>query len=153
VAFVVGQEQEAVRLFVMHVPGGAELAVFCAALAGAGLGFLWFNAYPAQVFMGDCGSLALGGAIGYVAMAIRQELLLVLVGGVFVVEALSVLLQVGWFKLTRRLAGEGRRIFLCAPIHHHYQRRGLHEAKISMRFNILAALCAVAGVVVILKVR
>jgi len=152
-AFFVGNETEASRLFLPHVPGAGELAVFCAAMTGSLLGFLWFNCYPAQVFMGDTGSLAIGGAVGFVAMSLRQEILLVLVGGVFVLEALSVILQTGWFKLTRLRTGEGRRIFLCAPLHHHYQEQGVHETKISIRLHIVALLCAVAGVALTLKVR
>ena len=115
-------------LYVFHVPGAGELTVFCAALAGATLGFLWFNGFPATVFMGDTGSLALGGALGLVAVATRQEFTLLVAGGLFVVEVISVVLQRRFFRATG-----GRRLFLCAPLHHHYQFGGLHEVKVTVR--------------------
>ena len=137
VAYLVGRADMAEYLYVFHVPGAGELTVFCAALAGATLGFLWFNGFPATVFMGDTGSLALGGALGLVAVATRQEFTLLVAGGLFVVEALSVVAQRRFFRATG-----GRRLFLCAPLHHHYQFRGLHEAKVTMRFWIVSIVCA-----------
>jgi len=135
-AYIAGNAKAANYLLVPHVPGTGELAVFCAAIVGASLGFLWFNAHPAEVFMGDTGSLALGAALGTVAVLIKQEILLVLVGGLFVVEAVSVILQVGSFKLT------GRRIFRMAPIHHHFELLGWAESKVIIRFWIVAILFA-----------
>ncbi len=120
-------------LQIPYVPGAGELAVFCGAMVGACLGFLWFNAFPAQMFMGDVGSLALGGSIGAVAIIIKQEILLAIVGGVFVMEALSVIMQVGYFKLTH-----GKRIFLMAPFHHHFEKKGWHEPKVVVRFWIVS---------------
>jgi phospho-N-acetylmuramoyl-pentapeptide-transferase len=125
-----------------HRPEAAELTVFCGAMAGASLGFLWFNAPPAEVFMGDVGSLAIGGAIGTVAVLTKQEFMLVMVGGVFVMEALSVMLQVGVFKMTKRTSGVGRRIFKMTPLHHHFEMVGWKEPKIVFRFLILAILFA-----------
>jgi phospho-N-acetylmuramoyl-pentapeptide-transferase len=139
VVYAAGHAQWAAYLSVPHVAGCGELTVLAAAMIGAVVGFLWFNCHPAQVFMGDTGSLPLGGLLGYMAVVARQELLLVLIGGVFVVEAASVILQVGWFKWRRR------RIFLCAPLHHHFQFRGWPESKIVVRFWIAAALCALLG--------
>ncbi len=121
-------------LAIKYVPGSGQLAIFCGALVGGGLGFLWFNTYPAQLFMGDMGSLALGGALGTMAVLIRQEILLVVVGGIFVVETLSVIIQVAYFKLT------GRRVFLMAPIHHHFEKLGWAEQKIVIRFWIVSAI-------------
>jgi len=132
-------------LGISHVPGTGELAVICGALIGGTLAFLWFNAYPAEVFMGDTGSLALGGLIGVMAFMIHQPLTLVIVGGVFVIEALSVIIQVSCFKLTRRWTGTGRRVFLMAPLHHHFQKRGWPETKVVLRFWILSLMCALAG--------
>ena len=129
-------------LFLPHVKGAQEMAVIAAALAGACMGFLWFNSYPAKVFMGDTGSLALGGLIAYIAIVIRQELMLVVVGGVFVAEALSVMMQVSYFKYTRRKYGEGRRIFLMSPLHHHYQKKGWPEPKVVVRFWLTTAMLA-----------
>jgi phospho-N-acetylmuramoyl-pentapeptide-transferase len=123
-------------LYIKYIPGAGELSVYCAALAGAGLGFLWFNSYPATVFMGDTGSLALGGGMGVVACCVKKEMLLLIVGGIFVFEALSVILQVASFRIRRR------RIFLCAPFHHHLQMRGWDEPKIVVRFWIIAAILA-----------
>ncbi|WP_147822220.1 phospho-N-acetylmuramoyl-pentapeptide-transferase [Salidesulfovibrio onnuriiensis] len=124
-------------LSIQNLPGIGEVTVFCGAMVGAGLGFLWFNAYPAQVFMGDTGSLALGGALGFTAVLAKQELLLVIVGGVFVFETLSVILQVGYFKMTG-----GKRIFRMAPLHHHFELKGIPESKIIIRFWILSILMA-----------
>jgi phospho-N-acetylmuramoyl-pentapeptide-transferase len=139
-------------LQIPHVVGAGELTVFCAAMIGAGLGFLWFNCHPAQVFMGDTGSLALGGALGIVAVLIHQPLVLVIAGGVFVMEAVSVMLQTGWFRYTRRRYGVGRRIFLMAPIHHHFEKKGWYESQVVMRFYILGVLFAVVALST-LKIR
>jgi phospho-N-acetylmuramoyl-pentapeptide-transferase len=139
-------------LLIPHVPGAAELTVFCAAMVGAGLGFLWFNCHPAQMFMGDTGSLALGGALGIVAVLIHQPLVLVIAGGVFVMEAGSVVLQTGYFKYTKRRYGTGRRIFLMAPIHHHFEKKGWYESQVVMRFYILCVLFAVVALST-LKIR
>jgi phospho-N-acetylmuramoyl-pentapeptide-transferase len=135
-AYVAGNWQLSSYLGFLFIEGSGELAVFCSALAGACLGFLWFNAYPAQIFMGDTGSLSLGGAIGAVAVIIKQEILLIIAGGIFVVEALSVILQVGSFKLTNK------RLFKIAPLHHHFECKGVFEPKIIMRFMIVAAILA-----------
>jgi len=126
--------------------------IFIAAFVGACVGFLWYNSFPAQVFMGDTGSLALGGIIAVFAIAIRKELLIPVLCGVFLIENLSVIMQVGYFKLTKKRYGEGRRIFLMAPLHHHYQKKGIHEAKIVSRFWIVAVLLAVVTIVT-LKLR
>jgi phospho-N-acetylmuramoyl-pentapeptide-transferase len=136
-------------LSIPHVPGAGELTVFCAAMIGAGLGFLWFNAHPAQVFMGDTGSLALGGVLGIIAVLIHQPFVLFIAGGVFVAEAVSVILQRYWFKYTRKKFGEGRRLFLMAPLHHHFQKLGWPETKVVMRFYILCLLCAVVALATI----
>jgi phospho-N-acetylmuramoyl-pentapeptide-transferase len=133
-------------LLIPYIRGGGELTVFCASILGAGLGFLWFNCYPASIFMGDVGSLALGGALGIVALLIKKELLLIVVGGIFVIEALSVILQVGSFKLT------GKRIFKIAPLHHHFQFIGWSESKVIVRFWIIASLLALLTLVT-LKIR
>ncbi|WP_027189446.1 phospho-N-acetylmuramoyl-pentapeptide-transferase [Fundidesulfovibrio putealis] len=135
--YVAGHAQIARYLQVMPVSGVGEVTVFCAAMVGAGLGFLWFNAYPAQVFMGDVGSLSLGGALGFVAVVCKQELILLIVGGVFVLETLSVILQVSYFKFTG-----GKRIFKMAPLHHHFELKGIPESKIIIRFWILSILLA-----------
>ena len=139
-------------LDVMYIPMAEEMVIFIAAFVGACIGFLWYNSYPAQVFMGDTGSLALGGIIAVFAIVIRKELLIPILCGVFLIENLSVIMQVGWFKITKKKYGEGRRIFLMAPLHHHYQKKGLHEAKIVARFWIVAILLAVITIVT-LKVR
>jgi phospho-N-acetylmuramoyl-pentapeptide-transferase len=139
-AYLIGRVDTAGYLGLFYLPGSGELAIFCVALAGAALGFLWFNAHPAEVFMGDTGSLAIGGAIGAVAILLKAEFLLVIVGGVFVLEALSVILQVGWFKYTARRYGEGRRIFRMAPLHHHFEKAGWVESKVIIRFWILGIL-------------
>jgi phospho-N-acetylmuramoyl-pentapeptide-transferase len=133
---VAGHSVIADYLGIKYVAGTGQLAIFCSALIGGGLGFLWFNAYPAQLFMGDVGSLALGGALGTIAVVIRQEILLGVVGGIFVLEAVSVLIQVGWFKLT------GHRVFLMAPIHHHYEQKGWAEQQIVVRFWIISIILA-----------
>jgi phospho-N-acetylmuramoyl-pentapeptide-transferase len=133
-AYAAGHAGIAEYLAIKHVPGSGHLAIFCGALIGGGLGFLWFNAPPAQLFMGDVGSLALGGALGTIAVLIRQEILLVVVGGVFVIETLSVIIQVVGFKLT------GKRVFLMAPIHHHFEKLGWAEQKIVVRFWIISAI-------------
>jgi phospho-N-acetylmuramoyl-pentapeptide-transferase len=132
-AYVAGHVKIANYLQITYVPGSGELAVLCGAIAGAGLGFLWFNAYPAQVFMGDTGSLSLGATLGVIAVITKQEILLVLVGGLFVIEALSVIFQVGFFKMT-----SGRRIFRMAPLHHHFELKGWPEPKVIVRFWIIA---------------
>ena len=150
--YMAGNIKAAEYLQIPYVPGAGELTVFCSALLGAGLGFLWFNCHPAQVFMGDTGSLALGGAFGIVAVLIHQPFMLVIAGGVFVVEALSVILQKGWFKYTRIRTGTGQRIFLMAPLHHHFEKKGWHESQVVIRFYILCVLCAVVALAT-LKLR
>jgi phospho-N-acetylmuramoyl-pentapeptide-transferase len=150
--YVAGNVKFASYLQVPYVPGAGELAVFCAAMIGAGLGFLWYNCHPAQIFMGDTGSLALGGALGIIAVLIHQPFVLVIAGGVFVAEAVSVLLQRGWFKLTKQRYGTGRRIFLMAPLHHHFEKKGWHESQVVVRFYILCVLCAVVALST-LKIR
>jgi phospho-N-acetylmuramoyl-pentapeptide-transferase len=144
-AYVVGRVDTSHYLLIGYVPGTSELAVICGALVGAGMSFLWFNSHPAEVFMGDTGSLAIGGLLGVLAFMVQQPLTLVIVGGVFVMEAVSVILQIGWFKFTRRRHGAGRRVFLMAPIHHHFQKRGWPETKVVLRFWILSLMCALAG--------
>ncbi len=143
--YVAGNVKSAAYLQIPHVAGAGELTVFCAALIGAGLGFLWFNCHPAQVFMGDTGSLALGGALGIIAVLIHQPLVLVIAGGVFVMEAVSVILQTSYFRFTRRRYGTGQRLFLMAPIHHHFEKKNWHETKVVMRFYILCVLFAVVA--------
>ena len=150
--YVAGNVKIAGYLQIPYVSGAGELSVFCAAIIGAGLGFLWYNCHPAQVFMGDTGSLALGGAFGIMAVLIHQPFVLVIAGGVFVMEALSVLLQTGWFRFTRIRTGTGRRIFLMAPLHHHFERKGWYESQVVMRFYILCVLCAVVALAT-LKLR
>jgi len=150
--YLAGNLKAAAYLEIPYVPGAGELTVFCSALLGAGLGFLWFNCHPAQVFMGDTGSLALGGAFGMVAVLIHQPLMLVIAGGVFVAEAVSVMLQTGWFKFTRLRTGTGQRIFLMAPLHHHFEKKGWYESQVVMRFYILCVLCAVVALAT-LKLR
>ena len=144
-AYAAGNINISSYLLISYVPGTGELAVICGALVGAGMAFLWYNSHPAEVFMGDTGSLALGGLIGMIAFMVQQPLTLVIVGGVFVWEALSVLIQVGWFKYTRRRFGIGQRFFLMAPIHHHFQKQGWPETKVVLRFWILSLMCALAG--------
>ena len=150
--YVASNVKAATYLQVPYVNGAGELTVFCAALIGAGLGFLWFNCHPAQMFMGDTGSLSLGGALGIVAVLIHQPFVLVIAGGVFVMEAASVILQKGYFKWTRKRTGTGRRIFLMAPIHHHFEKKGWYESQVVMRFYILCLLCAVVALST-LKIR
>ena len=151
-AYVSGNVVASDYLNIMYLPGTGELVVFTACLVGACLGFLWYNGYPAQVFMGDTGSLTLGGIIAALAIALRKELLIPLMCGIFVVENLSVMIQVSYFKYTKRKYGEGRRVFLMSPLHHHYQRKGIHESKIVIRFWLVAILLAVLSVVT-LKIR
>ena len=139
-------------LNIMYIPDSGELIVFASAFAGALIGFLWYNSFPAQIFMGDTGSLTIGGIIAVFALCIRKELLLPLLCGIFLVEALSVMIQVGYFKYTKRKYGEGRRIFLMSPLHHHYQKKGLFETKIMMRFFIISLLLA-ALTLVTLKIQ
>jgi phospho-N-acetylmuramoyl-pentapeptide-transferase len=150
--YLAGNKTASAYLQIPHVVGAGELTVFCAAIIGAGLGFLWFNCHPAQVFMGDTGSLALGGALGIVAVLIHQPLVLVIAGGVFVMEAGSVILQRGYFKWTKKRTGTGRRIFLMAPVHHHFEKKGWYESQVVMRFYILCFLCAVVALST-LKIR
>ena len=150
--YVAGNVKIAGYLQIPYVSGAGELTVFCAAMIGAGLGFLWYNCHPAQVFMGDTGSLALGGAFGIMAVLIHQPFVLVIAGGVFVMEAASVLLQTGWFRYTRMRSGTGRRIFLMAPLHHHFEKKGWYESQVVMRFYILCVLCAVVALAT-LKLR
>jgi phospho-N-acetylmuramoyl-pentapeptide-transferase len=151
-AYVSGNYIFADYLNIMFIPNSGELVVFIAAFVGACIGFLWYNAYPAQIFMGDTGSLALGGIIAVFAIAIRKELLIPVLCGIFLIENLSVVIQVGWFKLTKKRFGEGRRVFLMAPLHHHYQKKNIPESKIVARFWIVGILLAVVTIVT-LKVR
>jgi phospho-N-acetylmuramoyl-pentapeptide-transferase len=144
-AYAAGNVRIADYLLISYVPGTGELSVVCGALVGAGLAFLWYNAHPAELFMGDTGSLALGGLLGIIAFMVQQPLTLIIVGGVFVWEAASVIIQVGVFKYTRRMQGEGRRFFRMAPIHHHFQKAGWPETKIVLRFWILSLMFALAG--------
>jgi len=139
-------------LNIMHIPEAGELVIFAGAFIGATIGFLWYNSYPAQVFMGDTGSLALGGIIAVFAVVIRKELLIPIICGVYLFESVSVILQVGWFKRTKRKYGEGRRLFLMAPVHHHYQKKGYPEPKIVTRFWIVGIMLAVISIVT-LKMR
>ena len=141
-SLIVGTLAWSSQLLLPFIPAADQMAVIAGAMMGACLGFLWFNCNPARVFMGDTGSLALGGLIGYIAIVIRQELVLFLVGGIFVIEALSVILQVSWFKYTRRRFGEGRRIFLMSPLHHHFQRKGWTETQVVVRFWLIGAMLA-----------
>jgi len=151
-AYVVGRVDYSKYLLFPYIPGAGELMVLCAALAGAGLAFRWFNAYPAQVFMGDVGALALGGMLGTIAIIVRQEIVLFIMGGVFVVETLSVMLQVGWFKYTKRKFGQGRRIFHMAPLHHHFEVKGWKETQVVVRFWIISMMLVLIGLSA-LKIR
>ncbi|MBL8485873.1 MAG: phospho-N-acetylmuramoyl-pentapeptide-transferase [Rhodocyclaceae bacterium] len=151
-AYVAGNAVYSKYLLLPHIPGAGELTVFCGALAGAGLGFLWFNAYPAEVFMGDVGALALGGALGTVAVIVRQEIVLFIMGGVFVAETVSIMIQVTYFKYTKRRYGEGRRIFLMAPLHHHFEKSGWKETQVVVRFWIITILLVLFGLST-LKIR
>jgi phospho-N-acetylmuramoyl-pentapeptide-transferase len=144
-AYVTGNTVFSRYLFLPHIPGAGELMIFCAAMAGAGLAFLWFNAHPAQVFMGDVGALALGGALGTIAVIVRQEIVLAIMGGVFVAEALSVMLQVSYFKYTKKRFGEGRRLLKMAPLHHHFEKTGWKETQVVVRFWIITMLLCLVG--------
>ncbi|KAB2836385.1 MAG: phospho-N-acetylmuramoyl-pentapeptide-transferase, partial [Candidatus Brocadia sp.] len=139
ISYVSGRVDFSDYLRIPYIPGSGELSVFCAALAGGGLGFLWYNCFPAQVFMGDTGSLTLGGVLGLVAIMVKQEVLMIVVGGIFIAEAVSVLMQVSFYKMTKK------RIFRCAPLHHHFQFKGWHESKVTIRFWVIAALLAVGS--------
>ncbi|MBS1502940.1 MAG: phospho-N-acetylmuramoyl-pentapeptide-transferase, partial [Bacteroidetes bacterium] len=151
-AYVSGNTVIADYLNIMYIPDSGEMVVFAGAFVGACVGFLWYNSYPAQVFMGDTGSLTIGGIIAVFAIMIRKELLLPVLCGIFVVENLSVIMQVSWFKYTKKKSGEGKRIFLMAPLHHHFQKKGFHEAKIVTRFWIIGILLAIVTIVT-LKLR
>ena len=139
-------------LSIPYIEGAGELTIFCAAIAGAGLGFLWFNAYPAEVFMGDLGSLSLGAAMGTMAVVVRQEIVLMIMAGVFVVETVSVALQVGYFRYTKKRYGKGKRIFLMAPLHHHYEKKGWKETQVVVRFWIITMMLVLIGLAS-LKIR
>ena len=144
-AYVAGSSVYSKYLFFPHIPGAGELLIFCSAMAGAGLAFLWFNTHPAQVFMGDVGALALGAALGTIAVIVRQEIVLAIMGGIFVAEALSVMLQVVYFKYTRRKYGEGRRLLKMAPLHHHFEKSGWKETQVVVRFWIITMLLCLVG--------
>ena len=144
-AYVTGSSVYSKYLLFPYIPGSGELLVFCSAMAGAGLAFLWFNTHPAQVFMGDVGALSLGGALGTIAVITRQEIVLAIMGGIFVAEALSVMLQVAWFKFTKARYGEGRRIFKMAPLHHHFEKSGWKETQVVVRFWIITMLLCLIG--------
>ena len=144
-AYVTGSSVYSKYLLFPYIPGAGELLVFCAAMAGAGLAFLWFNTHPAQVFMGDVGALALGGALGTIAVITRQEIVLAIMGGIFVVEALSVMAQVSWFKYTKKKTGTGRRILKMAPLHHHFEKSGWTETQVVVRFWIITMLLCLIG--------
>jgi phospho-N-acetylmuramoyl-pentapeptide-transferase len=144
-AYVTGSAVYSRYLLLPHIPGSGELLIFCASVAGAGLAFLWFNAHPAEVFMGDVGALALGGALGTIAVIVRQEIVLAVMGGIFVVEALSVMAQVLYFKYTKRKYGQGRRILLMAPLHHHFEKSGWKETQVVIRFWIITMLLCLLG--------
>ena len=151
-AYVIGHRVYAEYLYLPHIAGVGELMVFCAALLGAGLAFLWFNAHPAEVFMGDVGALALGGALGTIAVIVRQEIVLAIMGGIFVVEALSVMLQVAYFRYTKKRYGTGQRLFKMAPLHHHFEKNGWRETQVVVRFWIITILLCLAGLAT-LKLR
>ena len=151
-AWLSGDALDARYLNIMHIPGSGEVAIYMAAFVGSLLGFLWFNTFPAQVFMGDTGSLTIGGIIGVSAVLIRKELLLPILCGVFLMESLSVIIQRGWFKYTKQKYGEGRRVFLMAPLHHHYQKQGIPEPRIVTRFWIIGIILAVSTLA-LLKIR
>jgi len=150
--YVSGNYVFADYLNIMYIPDLGELSIFIGAFVGACIGFLWYNAYPAQVFMGDTGSLALGGIIASLAIIVRKELLIPIFCGIFLVENLSVIIQVSYFKYTKKKYGEGRRIFLMSPLHHHYQKKGFHESKIAVRFWIITIVLVIASILT-LKVR
>jgi phospho-N-acetylmuramoyl-pentapeptide-transferase len=155
-AYLIGRSDATQYLYLFHLPGAGELTIFCGALMGASLGFLWFNAHPAEVFMGDTGSLAIGGAFGTVAILLKAEFLLLLIGGVFVAEAVSVMLQTGVYRYFKRTRGkeyaDGHRVFRMAPLHHHFEKMGWAEATVVTRFYILGILCALIGLAT-LKLR
>lgn len=144
-AYVTGSSVYSKYLLFPYIPGTGELLIFCAAMAGAGLAFLWYNAHPAQVFMGDVGALALGGALGTIAVIVRQEIVLAIMGGIFVAEAVSVMVQVTWFKYTKRRYGEGRRLLKMAPLHHHFEKSGWAETQVVVRFWIITMLLCLIG--------
>ena len=144
-AYLTGNATYSKYLFIPHIPGAGELLIFCGAMAGAGLAFLWYNAHPAQVFMGDVGALALGGALGTIAVIVRQEIVLFMMGGIFVAETLSVVLQVSYFKITKLRYGAGRRIFLMAPLHHHFEQKGWKETQVVVRFWIITMILVLFG--------
>ena len=144
-AYLTGNFTYSKYLLIPHIPGAGELLIFCGAMAGAGLAFLWFNAHPAQVFMGDVGALALGGALGTIAVIVRQEIVLFIMGGIFVVETFSVMAQVLYFKYTKRRFGTGQRLFLMAPLHHHYEQKGWKETQVVVRFWIITMLLVLLG--------
>ena len=144
-AYLTGSATYSKYLFIPHIPGAGELLIFCGAMAGAGLAFLWYNAHPAQVFMGDVGALALGGALGTIAVIVRQEIVLFIMGGVFVAETLSVMLQVTVFKWTKKKYGVGRRVFLMAPLHHHFEQKGWKETQVVVRFWIISMMLVLFG--------
>ncbi len=144
-AYLTGNVSYAKYLLIPHIPGAGELLIFCGAMAGAGLAFLWFNAHPAQVFMGDVGALALGGALGTIAVIVRQEIVLFIMGGIFVAETVSVMLQVGYFKYTKKRTGTGKRLFLMAPLHHHFEQKGWKETQVVVRFWIITMLLVLVG--------
>jgi len=151
-AYLSGRVDFSSYLNIMYIPNLSELVIFCTAFVGACLGFLWYNAYPAQVFMGDTGSLSLGGIIAVLALAVRKELMIPLLCGIFLIENVSVIIQVSYFKYTKKKYGEGRRIFLMSPLHHHYQKKNIHEAKIVTRFWIIGILLAILSLAT-LKLR
>jgi phospho-N-acetylmuramoyl-pentapeptide-transferase len=144
-AYLTGSAAYSKYLFIPHIPGAGELLIFCGAMAGAGLAFLWYNAYPAQVFMGDVGALALGGALGTIAVIVRQEIVLFIMGGIFVVETVSVMVQVSYFKYTKKRYGTGKRILLMAPLHHHYEQKGWKETQVVVRFWIITMMLVLFG--------
>jgi len=144
-AYLTGSSTYSKYLLIPHIPGAGELIIFCGALAGAGLAFLWFNTHPAQVFMGDVGALALGGALGTIAVIVRQEIVLFIMGGIFVAETVSVIMQVGWFKYTKKRFGVGRRVFLMAPLHHHFEQKGWKETQVVVRFWIITMMLVLVG--------
>ena len=144
-AYVMGSAVYSKYLLFPHIPGAGELLIFCSAMAGAGLAFLWFNAHPAQVFMGDVGALALGGALGTIAVIVRQEIVLFIMGGIFVAETVSVMLQVTWFKFTKKRYGEGRRLFRMAPLHHHFELSGWKETQVVVRFWVITMMLVLIG--------
>ena len=145
-AYVTGSSVYSKYLFFSHIPGSGELLIFCAAMAGAGLAFLWFNTYPAQIFMGDVGALALGAALGTIAVIVRQEIVLFIMGGIFVAEALSVMVQVSYFKYTKKRYGVGQRILKMAPFNHHFEKSGWKETQVVVRFWIITMLLCLIGI-------